>query len=603
MASYYYATVRMFVTDGNGTHSSAYTGTMRTENPLITSTGNIIWYAVDVYKSSLSSFSAWSATVPSDGESSLVPAGSTQLPGSLIKVDVNLNTDDKYILIGHQISSLRTAYNIWKPLTFVSDANNNYESNSHIVFPITHAGGKEKGTNTCTPTVVITQFDTDSNNAKSVSGILYIGRASAPVIGFTTVVNAPPFPKSFTPSLPTGSTILKGQEYWSKSAAGIDGYWTFLTSSSSDGYTTAWICDQYGQGLHRALTGAPSSSASKSVKDKWTAANNLVLIDTKKGKGSPTATAMQADLTDYTSAPTKFPPRYNPPTHITSRGISMGERISAFNAAGQKVSQTYARNLIQEDSGANKRERGRIIQDQFGANALNRNIDGIKDLPAPVKGSASLWGFRFMYNPQTFQYTTASNNAVDWTLGAKDPATLLAGNQTVQFDLYLNRIAEMSYLKDYKHDPKSVMPLTQAYQTPSGGTITSEAIEGIINRGTEYDIEFLYRVLNGDPLKKPLLFGSYNGITSDFGYTTGTPCWLYLNDNMRYFGSVANLSVNHLMFDLNMVPMFTIVSVTFTRYPALWSDAKSGTTRLGTYTNIAQSVSGTTTAPATGGTG
>jgi hypothetical protein len=65
---------------------------------------------------------------------------------------------------------------------------------------------------------------------------------------------------------------------------------------------------------------------------------------------------------------------------------------------------------------------------------------------------------------------------------------------------------------------------------------------------------------------------NYNGVTADFGYTTGVPCWLVLNENLRYFGSVASFQVNHVMFDLNMVPMLSTVSITFSRYPALWND-------------------------------
>jgi hypothetical protein len=99
--------------------------------------------------------------------------------------------------------------------------------------------------------------------------------------------------------------------------------------------------------------------------------------------------------------------------------------------------------------------------------------------------------------------------------------------------------------------------------------LQQEEVDGILNRGTEYDIEFLYRVLNGNPTENNLLFNpSYKGRSADFGYTTGVPCWLYLNDNFRVFGSVAGFSVNHVMFTDKMVPMFSTVDLSFTRYPA-----------------------------------
>ena len=46
---------------------------------------------------------------------------------------------------------------------------------------------------------------------------------------------------------------------------------------------------------------------------------------------------------------------------------------------------------------------------------------------------------------------------------------------------------------------------------------------------------------------------------------------MLLNDNMRYFGSVANIQVNHAMFNLDMVPILSTVTIGFTRYPALWN--------------------------------
>jgi hypothetical protein len=67
----------------------------------------------------------------------------------------------------------------------------------------------------------------------------------------------------------------------------------------------------------------------------------------------------------------------------------------------------------------------------------------------------------------------------------------------------------------------------------------------------------------------------YKGVTADFGYTTGVPCWLVLNENLRYYGSVASFSVNHAMFDSNMVPMLSTVSISFARYPALWNETEA----------------------------
>lgn len=152
-------------------------------------------------------------------------------------------------------------------------------------------------------------------------------------------------------------------------------------------------------------------------------------------------------------------------------------------------------------------------------------------------------------------------------LADKDPANYIGGNVSVGFTLYLNRMPDMTELAGMKGKPGT-------YGKNYPRELREEEIQGILNRGTEYDIEFLYRVLNGDP--KPsnntLLTYTVSGKpaeTSDFGYITGTPVWLKIHNNLRYKGSVASVSVNHVIFNELMVPMFSTVDVTMIRYPVI----------------------------------
>jgi hypothetical protein len=284
---------------------------------------------------------------------------------------------------------------------------------------------------------------------------------------------------------------------------------------------------------------------------------------------------------DVPTVPPTADLRWNPPTHKLSRSLPFGVKMESLLAANDVVRTngpdiTVAKAQYYENM-LRKTERGRIFQDALGASILNQNPDKLK-----LKGDSGpkQWGFRFMYNPTSFSYSSASNNSVDWTLGSSDPTVLLTGNANVTVELYINRIADMAYLRQLlsgENLPLSTM--TDVY----GRDLQPEEIRGLMNRGTEYDIEFLYRVLNGDPLKNPLLFDPlYDGVTSDFGYTTGVPCWMYLNENLRYYGSVASFQVNHVMFDLHMVPMLSVVSINFARYPALWgSNTEVGKTKQG----------------------
>jgi hypothetical protein len=273
--------------------------------------------------------------------------------------------------------------------------------------------------------------------------------------------------------------------------------------------------------------------------------------------------------------------RWNPPPHRVTSTEAFGVRMSTLysellgvNLNSQARYEFESTNpLLKLDEQANRGrytrfEKVRIFQDAYGAKSLNRTYKKAAKTVSGTAGNNSIWGFRAIYNPTTFSYSTAANTDVDWTLGAKDPAILLAGNQTVSFDLYLNRIADMSVVRPAKLGAGPIDYTAAMYPRP----LDAEEVNGLYHRGTEYDLEYLYRVITGDPEDKNLLlspkYRALGGKTADLGYTTAVPCWLYLNENMRYYGSVASIQVNHVMFDLRMVPMLTVVTITFARYPA-----------------------------------
>ena len=429
-----------------------------------------------------------------------------------------------------------------------------------------------------------------------------------PTIVVSKAIQTPPIPSVFTDALwGTGTYAGKKNYDWSVSLAGTPV--TTNNGSSSKAYnpcTKKWIgvnispsytkpgkpgklfykftvieCGTNGTGIkgiklgeeEEKLPGKADGPKLMAVRKQIVAA--LVANCTAQTSGSGSGGGGDDKPTPPSKPPTANL-RWNPPTHISSRGLPFGVKMESLLSANGLVNNNgvditkdqakYYENMLR------KTERGRIFQDSLGASILNTN----KDLKLKNDVGPKQWGFRFMYNPTSFSYSSASNNNVDWTLGASDPTILLSGNANVSVELYINRIADMSYLRQLLSGENLVLDsMSHVY----GRDLEPEEISGLLHRGTEYDIEFLYRVLNGDPLKNPLLFDPlYDGVTSDFGYTTAVPCWMYLNENLRYYGSVASFQVNHVMFDLHMVPMLSVVSINFARYPALWSTNKGAAT-------------------------
>ena len=187
-----------------------------------------------------------------------------------------------------------------------------------------------------------------------------------------------------------------------------------------------------------------------------------------------------------------------------------------------------------------------MFQDFQSAKNLNTKM--------ATKTQTQIYRFNFTYNPTSINYTTSANTPIDWTINTADPSNVLGGPTIVTFDLYLNRIVDLDILKNGMDTTGWLGGLSETDQ------------KGLLYRGTEYDLEWLYRIVNGTPTSTGLLqYGG--GETADFGYITGTPFWLQIHENMRYFGGLAGLSVNHVMFTKDMIPILTVVSITFNRYP------------------------------------
>jgi hypothetical protein len=531
--SNYFANVRVFVGDQNsGTLLS--TTTPASKNPITTYNGNYIWYYVAVYKTSRT-FDQFKTTGPNSSD--------TQLSQSKIRVD--------------SLSTNSTNTNIKKGSLI--------ERNNFVEFTIVHSTGTESGTVSCKPTFKVYQSDEGPNDVE-VTNVRWAWGSpyTTPMtINFTTKKTQPTFP---TDNIYTNIKFVAGTmqifDYFYDKCTSAWAVLVKYTPASSATYSTLWLFDLNGNNPRHNIKS--DTMASKTAKEKldFTKSETAEYVKYKKGVYCGDTTVQQSDKSVPDAKNTAL--HWNPPTHWDARRRSHAHRIAyepMLDADGNVIGQIDDLKIPDAFTKTDV-NLGKIYQDINGAKTLNFNPSKLSDTVGTY-AAGHRWGFRFMYNPTTVTYSTASNNSVDWTLGQSDPATLLAGNQNVTIELYLNRIPDMNYLR--MSTPR--VPEKQVY----GRALDPIEREGILNRGTEYDIEFLYRVLNGDPLKNSLLLSpNYKGATADFGYTTGVPCWLQLNENLAYFGSVASFNVNHAMFTENMVPMLSTVSITFSRYPALW---------------------------------
>ena len=295
----------------------------------------------------------------------------------------------------------------------------------------------------------------------------------------------------------------------------------------------------------KKLSSTPLASQNGKTGSAWTAAQKR-LLQAVQNTGT---TIAPLDVSPSIPTAKNSKESANPVNHIWTRRPSLDEILTTNDSQFYITDNTTAKNALEitkRSAGGKTHPLGTMFQDFQSAKNLNTKM--------ATKTQTQIYRFNFTYNPTSINYTTSANTPIDWTTNTADPSNVLGGPTIVTFDLYLNRIVDLDILKNGMDTTGWLGGLSETDQ------------KGLLYRGTEYDLEWLYRIVNGTPTSTGLLqYGG--GETADFGYITGTPFWLQIHENMRYFGGLAGLSVNHVMFTKDMIPILTVVSITFNRYP------------------------------------
>ena len=203
----------------------------------------------------------------------------------------------------------------------------------------------------------------------------------------------------------------------------------------------------------------------------------------------------------------------------------------------------------------------------------------------PKHFDPSLYKFNFLYNPQTVGMTwggVMGANPTFESLGL-DASIPLAQNllqSTITFEVILNRIEDFNYID--KYGLKSLVDTSAfngldpaqrntAYKNavsalnPYPTTVSLEDLSEIYNKGTMYDLDYLFKTMhgfNGFVNYESTLMGK----TSDPGWLPIRPVELHLGNKLKYRVRVVDLSIKHSIFNARMVPLLSTVSFTCSRY-------------------------------------
>lgn len=195
-----------------------------------------------------------------------------------------------------------------------------------------------------------------------------------------------------------------------------------------------------------------------------------------------------------------------------------------------------------------------------------------------------LYGFRFMYNPSEINFSAAVSSEINPGLMASggdkfNPIGLTATGSTISLSFPLTRVDDMQAILTNQPTYPSPAGLGNILEPPGvnyaidANAVNLYARKGykqvdvndlreIATRGTGYDLEYLYRALVGRKWNTP-----FRGATGDMGILWSFPLKLYLSNKMIYRVRCTSVGYTHRSFTSDMVPLHTLVSMTFDRIP------------------------------------
>lgn len=205
------------------------------------------------------------------------------------------------------------------------------------------------------------------------------------------------------------------------------------------------------------------------------------------------------------------------------------------------------------------------------------------------------YGFRFLYNPSTFSegYTSISDSdplAYSHDVSGGAQPIVGASGGSLGFNLLLYRKFDVELLRyiDRRGGLESVdtVPIY-------GEKVHPKLLKKIKERGTLVDIEWLFRLCNGEPQD------TWHGRSSDWGAIMPTMVVISMGDApgaRKIRGMLTGVNVTHNLFASGMIPVYTEVQLTISRvvdqYYTPYSDENDPTPDLGASMNVSSASPG-----------
>jgi hypothetical protein len=194
------------------------------------------------------------------------------------------------------------------------------------------------------------------------------------------------------------------------------------------------------------------------------------------------------------------------------------------------------------------------------------------------------WGFQFLWNPTQIGTSVQRNaNLVPQAMDAfAGRAPLFPGTEALSFVAVINRVNDFACFKSLSLPSTTLTDLSKerldfilqgaaSYYPKSAGAVqdTNNLIKELMARGTMADIEYIFKMINGDGANGTTWTNALGRKTSDINFLAPTPVAVQFGpnaDSLSYVGWVESISVSHQMFTEDMIPIHSEVTINMSTY-------------------------------------
>ena len=181
--------------------------------------------------------------------------------------------------------------------------------------------------------------------------------------------------------------------------------------------------------------------------------------------------------------------------------------------------------------------------------------------------SESNWGFQFLWNPDGISINTDVNMSV--TPNVNDMFSTVSQAyptmQSISVSVMLDRTNDFACFRGMKNSSgysETELAEMMGFYPNAYGVMPNPGaeIKELLLRGTMYDLEYLYRSINGNPPSTNFMSKE----TADMGFLTPSQIAFQLGpdkNSIAYLGYINSLQVQHMTFTEEMIPIRTQVTM------------------------------------------